>query len=77
MTQHESQEEVAHRILWGNVQSLREALLTLAEEARQSGDNEGSQARSFVEGKLAEIARGPSSTRSGTIWSCCIGRLLP
>jgi hypothetical protein len=60
MTQQESQDEVAHSILWGNVQSLREALRTLAEEERQNGDNDGSQARLFIEGKLAEVPRGSS-----------------
>jgi hypothetical protein len=60
VTQHESQEEVAHRILWGDVQSLRGALLTLAEEARRSGDNDGGQARPFIESKLAVMPRGSS-----------------
>jgi hypothetical protein len=59
-TQHESPEEVAHRNLWHNVQSLREALRTLAEEERRSGDNDGSQARLLIESKLAEIPRGSS-----------------
>jgi hypothetical protein len=61
LSQQESQDdEVGHRILWGNVQSLREALRTLAGEARGSGDNDGSQARLFIESKLAEIPRGSS-----------------
>jgi hypothetical protein len=60
MTLQESQDEVAHRILWGNVQSLREALRTLAEEERRNGDNDGSDARLLIESKLAEIPRGSS-----------------
>jgi hypothetical protein len=59
MTQQQSQEE-AHRILWGNVQSLREALRALGEDAIQSGDNDGSQARLFIESMLAEIPSGSS-----------------
>jgi hypothetical protein len=61
VTQYESRDdEVVHRILWGNVQSLHEALRTNAEQARHSGDNEGSQARLFIDSKLAEIPRGSS-----------------
>ena len=60
MTQQESSDEVAHRILWGNLQSLREALRTLAEEERESGDDDGSQARLLIESKLAELPRGSS-----------------
>jgi hypothetical protein len=59
VTEQQSQEE-AHRVVWGNVQSLRAALHGLAEEETQSGDINGGQARLFIESKLAEIPQGAS-----------------
>lgn len=50
----------AHEILWANVQSMREVLLAFAAQAAERGDEQGRQARLFIERKIAEVPRGAS-----------------
>jgi hypothetical protein len=53
-------EDGAHAILRGNVQTLRDALRRLADEAAGRGDDEAGQARRFIERKIADISAGSS-----------------
>ncbi|WP_433219519.1 hypothetical protein ACQP00_15465 [Dactylosporangium sp. CS-047395] len=60
MVSHPEQSQEPHDILWRNVQVLRDVLRTLSEQARDAGDGRAADARSFVDRKLGEIARGSS-----------------